>query len=395
MECTTRFSLSLGVVRSGKRLVLPTYVFLHQSILLHRCLGTKNILVTGAGGSAGNNVCWSLRVSPNGKDLTLTGTDTERTSIELNRWIDNAYQVPRADDSRYLTIINKIVQSKHVEGLFPQPDSEVRKIAEAGDRLLAKTFLPDLNTVSKCLDKHASLVQWHNAGMRGQTELVSMRNGDLSTQMEQLRFPCWVRAREGAGGLMSCLAKDPKTLEFWIRFHWVQGITTDFVVEEYLPGRDYCFMSIWKDGRMVTSMVRERLTWVGNRSIGTGGTSKLNHIVHSDTVNRNATDAILAVTTKPHGVLCVDLKEDNRGVPRPTEINCRFTTNVHYLTLASVKFGKPEWNFPWLAAKLMLAEQIPACEEYDALPDNLWFTKNVDMGYTMVQDDSWRAAVVK
>ena len=194
---------------------------------------------------------------------------------------------------------------------------------------------------------------------------------------------------------MSCEANDPATLEYWVRFHWSQGIMADFVVEQYLPGRDYCFMSIWRKGSLLTSMVRERLSWVGHRTVGTGGTSKLNRIVHSDKANQAAIEAIRAVSAKPEGILCVDLKEDTNGSPRPTEINCRFTTNVHYLTLASVKYAKPEWNFPWLAAKLMLSEQIPPCREYDALPDNLWFTKNVDMGYTIVEDSNWRAAVVR
>jgi carbamoyl-phosphate synthase large subunit len=165
----------------------------------------------------------------------------------------------------------------------------------------------------------------------------------------------------------------------------------DFVVEEFLPGRDFCFMSIWNGGTLVTSMIRERLSWVGHRIDGTGGTSKLNRVVYSDKVNKMAVDAVKAVSVEPHGIFCVDLKEDSRSVPRPTEINCRFTTNVHYLTLASLKFGRPEWNFPWLAAKLCLNEKIPKTKTLNALPTNLWFTKNTDMGITMVKDGKWRA----
>jgi carbamoyl-phosphate synthase large subunit len=166
---------------------------------------------------------------------------------------------------------------------------------------------------------------------------------------------------------------------------------TDFIVEEYLPNRDFCFMSIWKDGTLVTSMVRERLSWVGHRMVGSGGTSKLNQVVHSDKVNATALEAIRAVSPTPHGIFCVDLKGDRRGAPRPTEINCRFTTNVHYLTLASLKLGHPEWNFPWLAARICLGEKIPLSKTLNALPANLWFTKNTDMGFTMVEGEKWRA----
>src|SRR6266566_616159 len=85
-------------------------------------------------------------------------------------------------------------------------------------------------------------------------------------------------------------------------------------------------------------------------------------------------------------IIRVDLKEDVKKVPCPTEINCRFTTNVHYLSLASIKLGHPEWNFPWLAARLALEEEIPDCAKTNALPD--------DLGFTMVQGNHWKAVEV-
>src|SRR5207245_4221086 len=141
-------------------------------------------------------------------------------------------------------------------------------------------------------------------------------------------------------------------------------------------------------------MIRERLSWVGHRIVGSGGTSKLNRVVHSDTVNKKAVEAIRSVSKKPHGIFCVDLKEDAKSVPCPTEINCRFTTNVHYLSLASIRLGHPEWNFAWLAARLALEEEIPDCSKTNAIPDDLWFTKNTDMGFTMVRGNHWKAAEV-
>src|SRR5207245_10383393 len=117
--------------------------------------------------------------------------------------------------------------------------------------------------------------------------------------------------------------------------------------------------------------IRERLSWVGHRVVGSGGTSKLNRVVHSDTVNNKAIEAIRAVSKKPHGIFCVDLKEDAEGVPRPTEINCRFTTNVHYLSLASIELGHPECNVPWLGARLALGEELRDCPRTNALRDEL------------------------
>ncbi len=351
----------------------------------------RNILVTGAGGSAGNNVCWSLRVSSDGKKIVLEGTDVDRTSIELNGWIDRAYQLPPANSPRYLRCLNQVVKKDKVEMIFPQPDSEVSRLSRDRDQVRTAMFLPDPEAVRVCQDKYEALSRWFKKDLRREPIVLTPHNRRSRQLVKRLAFPCWVRAREGAGGSLSCLAKSWRSIEYWVGYHWTEGLKTDFIVEEYLPNRDFCFMSIWTEGKLVTSMVRERLSWVGHRIVGSGGTSKLNRVVHSNKVNMTALEAIRAVSEKPHGIFCVDLKGDARGVPRPTEINCRFTTNVHYLTLASLRLGHPEWNFPWLAARLCLGEKIPSTKTLNALPANLWFTKNTDMGFAMVEGGKWRA----
>src|SRR5207244_11362962 len=116
-------------------------------------------------------------------------------------------------------------------------------------------------------------------------------------------------SRDGAASLMSSRERSNDESRCWIALHRSEGLPVDSVAQEYLPGRDFCIMSIWKRGKLVTSMVRERLSWVGNRTLGTGGTSKLNRVVHSERINDAALRAIRAISSKPHGIFCVDLKE--------------------------------------------------------------------------------------
>jgi carbamoyl-phosphate synthase large subunit len=299
--------------------------------------------------------------------------------------------MPKASSPKYVSSLNKVIQRDHVQAVFPQPDTELGKISAERDSIQARLFLPDQATVSACLDKYSAIDKWHTANLRSIPVILSIKDPMINEKIQKLNYPCWLRAREGAGGLLSCLAKQPTTVNHWLSFHWGQGLMTDFIAEEYLSGRDFCFMSIWSRGQLVTSMTRERLSWVGHRLVGTGGTSRLNRVVHSDQVNRTAVKAIKSITDKPHGIFCVDLKDDSEEMSHPTEINCRFTTNVHYLTLAAIRTGHQEWNFPWIAALLAMEEKIPACEKYDALPEGLWFTKNIDMGFTMVTGNRWNA----
>src|SRR5436853_7789418 len=103
----------------------------------------RSILVTGAGGSAGNNVCWSLRVSKNGKNILLDGTDVDKTSIELNGWIERAYTLPSATSPRYVSRFNQVVKKDSVDMVFPQSDSVVGRISRDRYRVRAYVFLPD------------------------------------------------------------------------------------------------------------------------------------------------------------------------------------------------------------------------------------------------------------
>src|SRR5438093_9492605 len=110
----------------------------------------RSILVTGAGGSAGNNVCWSLRVSKDGKKVLLYGTDVDKTSIELNGWIDRAYILPSATSPRYVSHLNQVIKKDNVEMVFPQPDSEVGRIWKDRDRVRASVFLSGWEWVKIC-----------------------------------------------------------------------------------------------------------------------------------------------------------------------------------------------------------------------------------------------------
>jgi hypothetical protein len=330
-------------------------------------------------------------MSKDGKTTLVTGTDSDRTSLQLNMWIDASYHLQSANKRNYVRSLNKVIGKEQVQAIFPQPDPEVRRVSEEREKVQAKVFLPDKTTVSACLDKFQALKIWHKVRLRKGSVVLSAGETSIHQKIRDLQYPCWIRAREGAGGLLSCKATDSNIVEHWTQLHWGQGIKTDFIAEEYLPGRDYCFMSIWNNGNLVTSMIRERLSWLGTRLVGAGGTSKLNRVVHSAAINKRAQEAIQAISKSPHGIFCVDLKDDLDSTPCPTEINCRFTTNVHYLTLASIKLGHPEWNFPWIASRLMLEEEIPDCSKLNALPADLWFTKNTDMGFTTVRGNHWKA----
>jgi carbamoyl-phosphate synthase large subunit len=148
----------------------------------------------------------------------------------------------------------------------------------------------------------------------------------------------------------------------------------EFVAEEFLPGRDYAWTSIWYEGRLVCSTARERLQYMYPHLAPSGrtGTPVLAKTVHSEAVNVMATEAVLSVSTAPHGVYCVDLRCDAAGTPRPTEINCgRFFTTSYHTAAMGV-------NFPDIYVRLAMGEPPPRVPQYNTLPDGLSWMRHID-----------------
>ena len=90
-------------------------------------------------------------------------------------------------------------------------------------------------------------------------------------------------------------------------------------------------------------------------------------------VNRVATEAVRSIDDEPHGLYCVDLREDSDGVPRPTEINAgRLFTTAHFYTAAGV-------NIPDLCVRLATGTVIEdRPPPYDPLPAGLFWIRHID-----------------
>jgi carbamoyl-phosphate synthase large subunit len=109
-------------------------------------------------------------------------------------------------------------------------------------------------------------------------------------------------------------------------------------------------------------------------------------------VNQAAEAAVRAVSARPHGVYCVDLKTDGRGRPLVTEINIgRFFTTSNFFAHAGL-------NMPAMYVRLAMGEPVETVAagvpQYDGLPEDWYWVRMIDMGYKLVKDGEWRARTV-
>lgn len=347
----------------------------------------RRVLLVGAGGSAGYNFAESLRLSP--ERFHVAGTDCSREHLELAN-VDRRYLVPRCTEPGYLDAVERVVRRERVELVHAQPDVEVAFWSRNRHELSAPLFLPSAAAIELCHDKMACNRRLCERGVPAPESHPVADAGSLGRAFESLARrggTVWVRAVRGAGSRAALPVRERGQAEAWIAY-WgsMRGLApADFMLAEYLPGREFAFQSVWAHGELVTSQARERREYVFGSLMPSGQSSSpsVAVTVNDARVNDIATRAVRAVDEEPNGVYCVDLKEDVDGTPCVTEINIgRFFTTSDF-------FARAGCNMPYLYFKLALGEGVPPVARYDPLPAGLTWLRTIDMGKKLVGEGGW------
>lgn len=342
----------------------------------------KKILITGAGGPAGVNFIRSLRDAD--EDFYLVGTDVNRFHLQ---WpdVDAAYQSPACSDPGYLGFINDLIRDECIEMIHPQPDVEVRFFSEHREQVNAKLALPDRKTIDILQDKHISGQMWEKAGISQTPSMVVEGLDDLHQAADVLGLPFWLRASQGAGGIGSTPVEDVEAAWHWIRYWRLRGKDWQFVAAQMLPGDNLAWTSLWQDGELIASQVRERLEYIYPYLAPSGitGTPVLAVTRDRSDVDQIAQRAVLAVDDKATGIFCVDLTGDSDGIPRPTEINCgRFFTTSYFFTAAGV-------NIPHMYIRMAYGEKLEPVQK--GLEEGLYWVRHMDCPAVLCKEEELKA----
>jgi glutathione synthase/RimK-type ligase-like ATP-grasp enzyme len=351
----------------------------------------KRILVTGVGGPAGINFVECLRMAP--EKMYIVGTDVNKWHLELPE-VNRRYPVPECTKKNYVSKLNELIKKEKIEFVHPQPDIEVKVLSENREKINATTFLPNRKTIDLCQDKIKTNEVLRGAGVPA-PKIVQIRSEkDLDIAFDELKGrskQIWFRARKGAGSKASLPIEERRHAKVWIEYWMNKGLTYgDFMACEFLPGKEFAFQSVWKDGELVTSMARQRLEYLFGNIMPSGQSSSpsVARTVHREDVNDIATRAVLTVDKKASGIFCIDLKENVNGISCVTEINAgRFFTTSNF-------FAKIGANMPYTYVRLAYGEKIPNLPKYNAAPKGIYWVRSVDKEPILVKSERWKSAEI-
>ena len=358
-----------------------------------------NILVTGSGGTGGINFIRALRLAEKqeNKKLFLICTDHNPHYLNFSE-ADVRLVSPRHDDASFVPLLIKLVEKYNIEFLHPHPSSEAQVVSEnlaAFKKTKVKTYLPKPTSIMPDkLEIHDALAKKH-VRVPKTVEITSFEGIDRA--FSEIGKPLWIRAKRGAGGRLGLKVETPEEAKHWVELNRLQhraGIA-DFIIQEYLPGRDLAFDSLWFKGRLVTSYCRERLEYfLKHISLsGITGTPTIARTLVDEKVNRIGVEAVKALDSEPHGFFSTDIKEDASGNCAVTEVDGKWHTTAPLWGYAFAKaLNKPELNITYQYLRLALNGDTDAdLPNYNLFPADYYLVRQLDAGVILEHEDAtWR-----
>ena len=340
----------------------------------------KHVLVLGAAGPAGYNVCLSLLRA----GAHVTGQDSNAYHRALLERSLTSYDGKPQQDGRIGGCVERLsaAMGHATQGdydlVIAQPDVLVRELAIS--RKVVPTILPPEGQLRTCGDK-----------MLTADALPDNIRPQWATQLRS-DAEAWCRLRQGAGS-QGAFRGTRENCYAYIRAFDEQHRGHEWMVQEYLPGPEFaCQLVYWK-GLPHAYQSRERVEY-DNPNVFTGQSSspsvqRIPDRATADEVSFVAEQAVEATLTGrelAHGVYGVDMRRDNNGDLRVTEVNAgRFYTTTMFLTTNGL-------NLPGILVDLGNSTTVLPEKHFNPLKAGTTWVRQIDMGTTTMSPYAAAAA---
>lgn len=306
----------------------------------------KTVLLTGAGGPAISGMISVIKSC----GYAVIGVDMSDFSAGFYL-ADRAYVVPPGDSPNFLSELHKICEIEHVDAVISVVDEELPQVASL-ELLGIKVLQPKLSFINFCLDKMQCMQGLYEAGLSApRTWLVSSLPNDIA-------YPLFIKPRFGRGSRGCGKVTSASELENFLRKS--EYLPSELIAQEYIVGDEYTVsVVVWRDGKVQAVVPKKIISKIGVTKIAI---TKLNEQIHDLCVqiqNNFAAD----------GPFNVQLIVDRFGVPRPFEINPRFSTSTTLTKAAGIDevggllaqafYGEPSYSFgEWKSDVVMIRQTV-------------------------------------
>lgn len=304
---------------------------------------SMNFLFSGIGGPTPLGVAKSVKAAF--PDVRLIGVDGSPWSAGLyhSEIFDETYQIESGTSDRYWDVMEEIIEKEKIDFAFIIPETEVIVWSERQSKgdLPCATLAPDIDLARFCFDKLKVAKELMDLELTPKT--TSFSGGEIP----KLDFPFWIRVKQGAGALGALKIDNAKDLETWMTLH---GNRSDFMISEFLPGRNYACKMLYVNGQLLQTASAERIDYLlaAAAPSGISGMCARGRLLNRPDLVESSKIALervaKAVGVELHGMFTVDFKENTLDKPLITEINIRPVSFNHAFTMGGVNFAETTVN---------------------------------------------------
>lgn len=294
------------------------------------------ILLLGCGGNAGINFIKSVKLS-NDK-IFCYGVDIDEYNILRSHCDKNFLLKKNFSEKKKIDFLKKIIKKYNIDFVHAQPDIEVKFLLKHKKEFKNKIFNLDEIAYKAFENKHYfQKIVSEKLRINYKSLNFSEANNKKFKQLKGKKKSVWMRSIIGAGSKAALPITDLKMANEWYRYWKIKSNLRkkDFQLSEFLPGREFAVQTFWINGELYHAQARERLVYFFGSLMPSGqsSTPAVAKTINNQKVYNIAYKSIKAVISKPHGIYCVDIKQNTNKKLIPTEVNYgRFFTTSDFFS---------------------------------------------------------------
>lgn len=299
-----------------------------------------NILFSGIGGPTPLGLANSVKQAfPNARCIGVDGSEWS-ASLYHSEIFDKTYVIESGSSPNYWNVIDDIVQKEAIDFAFIVPETEVlvwsRRQKSTGE-LPCNTLVPDSDLAEFLFSKVNVANALFELGLTPKTVEFSSETSNT------LNYPFWIRVKSGAGALGALKIENEKDLDTWLSIH---NNRNDFMISEFLPGRNYACKLLYVNGELLQTASGERIDYLLSAAAPSGisGMCSRGKLLNRPDLVEKSKLALETIANKLgkrlHGMFTVDFKENGNDIPLITEINIRHVSFNHAFTMGGINFAK-------------------------------------------------------
>uniref|UniRef100_A0A6M3K384 ATP-grasp domain-containing protein n=1 Tax=viral metagenome TaxID=1070528 RepID=A0A6M3K384_9ZZZZ len=300
----------------------------------------------------------------------------------------------------YVQVLRKIVEKEKVDLVIPNTYAEVTALAgcqgskELPGMLGAGTYLPMAKDIRLCQDKW-TFWRWcrEECLLHHLPKSASFPDGLTSTALAFRRIGvdeenglAWLRARRGAGAYAATKVRGVSEAIEWMGYHMGHRDMQpqDFMLSEYLPGRDIIVSMVWRHGRLVWLRSFEKCGYFEGscRPSGTSSTGIVDKAFYDESHFELCRYIVSTLNPHAHGNWTLDWKQDAEGDWKLTECN------IGRFIQGTLLFNRIPEQRDWLDAYLKAYSGWDFMDEPVWYDNTGWFTvRSVNRGLYLGKEE--------